>query len=159
MKDSKKYRLVKEIRFRRLFCGALSLTIAATAFRQIITWFLGETVNVAAQLNSNKMFQMLGYLVIGIIVMLVLDYAKKYLYGVFTYKNIYEFRNKTVKAIVNSPLLKGDTTGDLVSRITTDIQKLESFFHLISRIRGINFSSAFLPRLTVFILIIKLPWF
>lgn len=121
-------RLLREINHPGILVAAMLASIFAAGFRQIVTYFLGQAVDVATQFKGGKTWEMLEYLVFGILILLLLDYASVYLFGIFTNKNTYQFRSKTVKSVISMPFFEKYTTGDLVSRINSDIQKLERFF-------------------------------
>ncbi len=95
-----------------------------------MTYYLGEAVDAASNSYFRTTIVYLGYLSIGILILMALDYLSLYFYGSFTNHNLYHFRSRTVESAIQFHLKEKAkySTGDLINRLNSDLQILEKFF-------------------------------
>lgn len=115
---------------KKIIALAIVLSLLAALLRQCVTYYLGEAVDAAGKSYFSTTVVYLGYLSIGILILMALDYLSLYFYGSFTNHNLYHFRSRTVESAIQFTLKEKAkySTGELINRLNSDLQILEKFF-------------------------------
>ena len=118
---------------KKIIALAIVLSLLAALLRQCVTYYLGEAVDAAGKSYFSTTVVYLGYLSIGILILMALDYLSLYFYGSFTNHNLYHFRSRTVESAIQFTLKEKAkySTGELINRLNSDLQILEKFFRQI----------------------------
>ena len=122
--------LFKHSEKKKIAALAMILSLLAALLRQCVTYYLGEAVDVAGKNYLSTTAVYLGYLSIGILILMTFDYLSLYFYGSFTNHNLYHFRSRTVESAIQFTLKEKAkySTGELINRLNSDLQILEKFF-------------------------------
>ncbi len=122
--------LFKHSKKKKIAALAMILSLLAALLRQCVTYYLGEAVDVAGKNYLSTTAVYLGYLSIGILILMTFDYLSLYFYGSFTNHNLYHFRSRTVESAIQFTLKEKAkySTGELINRLNSDLQILEKFF-------------------------------
>lgn len=123
--------LFKNAKKKQALFLAVVISLLAALCRQGVTYFLGEAVTAASNYQLSTTLNYMSLLVLGILFLFAMDYGSLYLYGSYTYENLYFFRSRTVQATIQFTLKEKSmyTAKTLINRINNDMQILEDFFH------------------------------
>lgn len=124
--------VIKETKRYNILTIAVVTVILAAIVRQVVTYYLGSLVNIALNKSIEKAIHVFAYLLIGIVVLLVMDFINSYLFGKYTNESLYRIRAKTIKAVQSFPLttISRYSTGDLLSRMNNDLGLIDYFLEL-----------------------------
>lgn len=122
--------LLKSAKKKQTLLLAVVISLIAALCRQGVTYFLGEAVTAAGNYQLTATLNHMGRLVFGILCLFAMDYGSLYLYGSYTYENLYFFRSRTVQATIRFTLKEKTMypAKTLINRINNDMQILEDFF-------------------------------
>ncbi|WP_024832486.1 ABC transporter ATP-binding protein [Ruminiclostridium josui] len=127
--------VIKETKRYNILTIAVVTVILAAIVRQVVTYYLGSLVNIALNKSIEKAIHVFAYLLIGIVVLLVMDFINSYLFGKYTNESLYRIRAKTIKAVQSFPLttISRYSTGDLLSRMNNDLGLIDYFFRVVAQ--------------------------
>ncbi len=149
--------------------GMVLLFLSSLVF-MIFPWLIGQMVDVAQEkaVIDFSLVQ-LGYIIIAVLLMQgLISFSRVMLFAKVSENGIGDIRKALYRKLISSPItfFEESKTGDLISRLTADVEQLYSAFsitlaeflrQLIILVVGIGFLFLTTPRLTGLMLVVVIP--
>ena len=149
--------------------GMILLFLSSLVF-MIFPWLIGQMVDVAQdQADYDFSLQQIGYLIIVVLaVQGLISFCRVMLFAKVSEYGIGDIRKALYRKLISSPItfFEESKTGDLISRLTADVEQLYSAFsitlaeflrQLIILVVGIGFLFGSQPKLTALMLLVVIP--